>query len=441
MRWLLVALGVITLGVGGYVGFDYFKPGTLVPAQTGERPGPGGKTLAERIREAEERSQGVKGVYMTATVANDRSRAATRLRESIVALLSETELDAVVIDVKETTGGLIITDELRKLIALLHQEGAWVIARQVVFKDDSQEKLHPDWYLRRKSGGGLELTALPIWRDNRGGSWLDVASPDVWEYQLMVAKAAADAGFDEIQFDYVRFPSDGDVRAIVYPVYDGKRPKSDVLREFFGFLHDGLKAYRPELILSADLFGYVAIHGSDLGIGQRLVDIGENFDYISLMVYPSHYYQGFEVPADPMHNIPALRYPYRSPATSTVAVSHPYEIVHRSLLAAADVLAGRTATATDQNSKSSRPEPGLGEIDKIATTSPSSPTLPSSPIRRARLRPWLQDFDLAVDLARGIRYDATKVRAQIDAAEAAGSSGWLLWSPDNVYTREALKPE
>ena len=85
----------------------------------------------------------------------------------------------------------------------------------------------------------------------------------------------------------------------------------------------------------------------------------------------------------------------------------------------------------------------LGEVGKIvtATSSPISSVSPSSPARRARLRPWLQDFDLAVDSARGIRYDSAKVRAQIDAAETAGSSGWLLWNAANVYTKEALKPE
>ncbi len=441
MRWPLAALGIIALGLGGYFSLDYVTPGTLVTTTAGERPGPEGKTLAERIREAGERSQGVKGVYMTAVVANDRGRAATRLRGDIAALLDETELDAVVIDVKETTGGLIITDQLRELIRAFHQKSVWVIARQVVFKDSSQEQAHPAWYLKRKRVGAAAGSGeRAFWRDNRGGSWLDPASEEVWAYQLAAAKAAADAGFDEIQFDYIRFPSDGNLAAIAYPVYDGQRPKYEVLRAFFAYLSGGLQAYRPELILSADLFGYVALHEADLGIGQRLEDIGENFDYISLMVYPSHYYAGFEVPADPGRNLPAASYPYRSASTTMVAASHPYEVVYRSLLAAADVLAGRVATTTGQVEESPRPRSGLGEDGNIATSS-ASPISPISPARRARLRPWLQDFDLGIDASRGIRYDAAKVRAQIDAAEAAGSSGWLLWNANNVYTKEALKPE
>ena len=373
------------------------------------------RLLAERIRAAEERSGDVRGVYMTTVVANDRGRAATRLRKGILELLDETEVNGVVIDVKEVDGGLVITDELRGLIRELHGEGVWVIARQVVFKDSWQEREHPEWYLRRKNGS--------IWRDNRGGSWLDPASRDVWAYQLNAAKSASDAGFDEIQFDYVRFPSDGNIADIVYPVYDGLRPRYEVMRSFFSYLGDELGAYRPELILSADLFGYVAIHEADLGIGQRLRDIGESFDYVSLMAYPSHYYGGFEVPADPGRNLPALFFPYHAADVSRTAVAHPHDVVYRSLLIAEDILSGRATTT-----------------NTVATsTPPASPTEEGK--RRAKLRPWLQDFDLGVDSSRGIRYDAAKVRAEIDAAEAAGASGWLLWSPDNVYTREALKPE
>lgn len=201
-----------------------------------------------------------------------------------------------------------------------------------------------------------------------------------------------------------------------------------MLREFFGYLHDELKRYRPDLILSADLFGYTAIQGGDLGIGQRLADIGENFDYISLMVYPSHYYAGFEVPADKTRKLPALFYPYQSKNISLVASNHPYEVVYRSLLVARDFLEGKTATTT--------PAGNSGSATSSAEAPPSTPP----PASTAKLRPWLQDFDLGADTSRGIRYDAVKVRAQIDAAEAAGAPGWLLWDPSNVYTKEALKP-
>lgn len=415
MRIALGILVAVVLAGGGFVLFAVRQPDGIITRFDWGAPAREARLLAERIRAAEERSENVRGVYMTSVVANDRGRAATRLREGILELLDETELNAVVIDVKEVDDGLVITDELRGLIQKLHGKDVWVIAREVVFKDSSQEREHPEWYLRRKNGS--------IWRDNRGGSWLDPASPDVWRYQLLVAEAASDAGFDEIQFDYIRFPSDGNIADIVYPAYDGRLPRYEVLRSFFAYVSGELGAYRPELILSADLFGYVAIHEADLGIGQRLQDIGESFDYVSLMVYPSHYYSGFEVPADPGRNLPALYYPYRAADASRTAVAHPYDVIYRSLLIAEDVLSGRATSS-----------------DAVATSTPAaSPTEETK--RRAKLRPWLQDFDLGVDSNRGIRYDAAKVRAQIDAAEAAGTSGWLLWSAGNVYTREALKPE
>ena len=413
MRWPLLVFGFAAV-LAGLLVYDYFQPGTRM-LTSDAKPRSQQAFIADRIRQAEERSANVRGLYMTSEVANDGGRAAAGLRRGILDLLDATEINAVVIDVKETRGGAVFTERLGELIRVLHARGAWVIARQVVFKDSSQEHTHPRWYLTRAGGA--------IWRDDRAGSWLDPASPEVWAYQLAVAQAAADAGFDEVQFDYIRFPSDGNVQSIVYPVYDGARPKYEVLREFFRFLHDELRRHRPDLILSADLFGYVALQRRDLGIGQRLEDIGENFNYLSLMVYPSHYYAGFQVAADPVRGLPALFFPYRAGDASLVAANRPYDVVYRSLLIAGDILAGTVATSS----------PGA------ATATSTAPVTP--PARRAKLRPWLQDFDLGVDSSRGIHYDAAKVRAQIDAAEDAGSSGWLLWSPDNVYTRDALRPK
>lgn len=433
MNWPVGLLLGLILAAGALLLADYFHAGTrIVNISPRGVESEESQRLAERIGRAKERSQQVKGVYVSSTVANDRGRAATQLRNNIIALLESTELNGVVIDTKGGAGDLIITDALRELIAQLHAKRVWVIARQVVFKDSFPEQVHPEWYLKQKSGA--------IWRDTRGGSWLDPASPEVWRYQIQAAKAASDAGFDEIQFDYIRFPSDGDVRSIVYPVYDPARPKYEVLGQFFAYLHDELKRHRPDLILSLDLFGSVALQQADLGIGQRLEDIRGNFDYISLMVYPSHYYAGFEVPRDALRNLPALSYPYRSSDVSLVAANHPYEVVERSLLIASDILAGR-ATGTDAAAGSGRRTSALDGSDTVKTVSSTTSTPTIAPAGRAKLRPWLQNFDLAVDSARGIRYDAKKVRAQIDAAEAVSASGWLLWSPDNIYTQEALKPE
>lgn len=416
--WLSLLGAAVVLALAA----DYLRPGEsfVNPILSGR----GKREAASRLRRAEEQSARVKGVYMTSAVANDSGLPATRLRENIVRILDDTELNGVVIDVKETDGGAVLSENLRAFLKTLHEKGVWTIARIAVFKDSSQEKNHPDWYLRWSASAGAKKGA--IWRDRRGGSWLDPSLEAVWRYEADVAKAASDLGFDEAQFDYVRFPSDGDVRHIAYPSYRAKTEKHEVLKNFFAFLHGDLKAHRPELILSADLFGYVAVQQNDLGIGQRLADIGANFDYVSLMVYPSHYYAGFEVAADPKRNLAALFYPYQGAITAVVS-NHPYDVVFRSLVAAADNLDRSLASST----------PPAGPAARVGEAVASAPALQ----RRARLRPWLQDFDLGADARRGIRYDASKVRAQIDAAEAAGSSGWLLWNPGNVYSKEALKPE
>lgn len=388
-----------------------------------------GKSVEELIKEARERSGNVKGVYMTATVANDPGRAASRLRENIVRLLETTELNATVIDIKETDG-IFLPESLRDFIKELHQKDIWVIARLVVFNDTVKAKASPEIALKRTDGR--------LWLDQRGNAWLDPASHGAWEYTISVAKQAINYGFDEIQFDYIRFPSDGDTANIVYPAFDQKANKRhEVLRDFFQYLAGELKAHKPQIILSADLFGYVAIQKSDLGIGQRLEDLGNSFDYLSLMVYPSHYYSGFQVPADKERGLPALYYPYRAAAAENVASSHPYEVVYRSLLIASDFLAGKDIFAT------SAPATVLTE-NKETVPGKEPPLVANASTGKrseAKLRPWLQDFDLKVDTVRGIYYDAEKVKQQIRAAEDAGASGWLLWNPANVYTDAALRKE
>lgn len=241
---------------------------------------------------------------------------------------------------------------------------------------------------------------------------MDPASEGVRDYILTLAKQMSDLGFDELQFDYVRFPSDGDVSQAIYPAWDGKTPRHAVLKSFFALLRSNLQTYRPNLILSADLFGYVADQGEDATIGQRLVDIAPSFDYVSFMVYPSHYYAGLSLPPDPDRGLAAVNY------TLAEARAHPDVVVGRSILAALNFF---------QSS--------------IATSSQASSTPPVSTTTIAMIRPWLEDFFHEQDHAAGRPYGAEKVRLQIDAAEKASSHGWLLWNSSNVYSEAALKKE
>lgn len=394
--------------------FEIFRPGervilgeTKAEEKTGVRRA---LSSEERVKRAKERSENVRGLYMTAVVANDEGRAASGLREKIISLVDATEVNAVVIDVKET-GGREITPNLRPLLDSLKAKNVWTIARIAALRDNSQTKERPEYYLKRPDG--------KIWRDNKGNAWLDPMSPAARGYLAEFSKEVIDLGFDELQYDYIRFPSDGDTKIIAYPAYrPDAMPKYEALKDFFAFLNREMKTYKPEIILSADLFGQVVLEKEDLGIGQRLEDIGAYFDYVSLMLYPSHFYSGFYVPADPSRGLAAISLPYRAKNPSETVVAKAYDVVYRSLLSAEDTLSGKN----------------------MATTSATS-TIAVTFKARAKLRPWLQDFDLGADTSRGIYYDAKAVRAQIDAARAAGASGWLLWSPTNTYTEAALERE
>lgn len=412
-------LGVIAGAViFGVVLFDYIRKPMIsavdLQVKTKEQKMKIAKTTEERIVEARQKSENRKGVYMSYEVAVDRGAAATRIRENIFKLFDETELNAVVIDVKEAKG-TTVSDGLRDTVRILHEKNVWVIARMTMMRDNSQIKTHPEFYIRRADGN--------FWRDNHRNAWLDPAHRNAWKYNAEEVKKAIDIGFDEIQYDYVRFPSDGNMKNISYPAYNSKIPKYEIIKNFLVYMNRELKSHKPEIILSADLFGYVAVQINDFSIGQRLIDIGDSVDYLSLMVYPSHYYSGFFVPQDVMRGLPSVFIPYKDPDSKKTVSSQPYEVVYRSMLMAGDVLSGRATTT------------------KTGSFVVATSTIATTPISRAKMRPWLQDFDLGVDKARGIYYDATKVRAQIKASEDAGTSGWLLWDPSNVYTKEALHAE
>lgn len=391
------------------------------------------KTLAERISEAKEKSQNIKGLYMTADVANGEDAPAERLRNEIIWLAKTAEINGIVIDVKEVCGSDYNEEKIKELLQELRQNNIWSIARIVVFKDDSQIGAHPEWYLKRKTAVKTAkecVKKLPdlkkpagvvFWQDKRGGYWLDPASEGARNYILEFSKKMIDFGFDELQFDYIRFPSDGDVEKAIYPAYDEKTPKYETLKSFFEFLNKNLKAYKPEIILSVDLFGYVAIRPGDTSVGQRLDDIGDNFDYISFMLYPSHYYNGFYLPPDNWRNLPAVDF------NVSKTRLNPDVVIHRSLLFAKDFIEGRLATTSIANVLAA-----TSTMDFVENLKPRSSAL---------LRPWLEDFFHEEDKKAGRPYGAEKVRLQIKAAENSGANGWLLWNASNVYTKDALQSE
>ncbi|MBI4098825.1 MAG: hypothetical protein HY437_02235 [Candidatus Magasanikbacteria bacterium] len=321
----------------------------------------------------------VRGVYMTANTASGKGLGARLKRDKIVKLLNETKVNGVVIDVKESNGSLV-TEGLKKFVQELGAEPVWKIARVVVFTDNSQVTTHPEWYLSAASS--------TVWRDNRGNAWLDPANANAQNYLIAFPKSIIDLGFDEIQFDYIRYPSDGNTKAI-----RATGSKRKAIGAVFQRFSDELRAYKSDIKLSVDLFGYVT-QRPELSIGQALEDAVPYMDYISPMVYPSHYYSGFGVKKDQKRELPAVS------LSREGANADPGTVVHRSLLTAADTIASVTTT-----------------------------------LRRAKLRPWLQDFSF------GFPYGKKEITAQITAAQEADTAGWLLWNAGNTYTASALTKE
>lgn len=304
----------------------------------------------------------VKAVY--ATAYSVRGKRLAELRE----LIRNTELNAIVVNTKEPSGPKL-DEGLRETVKQLHDEGVWVIARHVVFQDDELAARDPRVALKRANGN--------LWRDGGGRTWVDPASKDVWQYNLDIAKRTLELGFDEINLDYIRFPTDGDTKAIRYPVWDGKKLKEDVIPEFAGWFRHELKTRYPNSIVSADVFGYTYVEDWDLGMGQRIKKLAPQLDVLAPMIYPSHYYGknfGFANPAE-----------------------HPYEVSYQTLMRAKPLLAGGPRTLT---------------------------------------RPWFQDFDMGAEYTPELvraQFKALK--------DAGYEAGWMLWNPSNIYTKGALLPE
>jgi hypothetical protein len=240
------------------------------------------------------------------------------LRESALDLIEMTELNALVIDVKGDRGGIsymsairlasqigaqdvITIKDIDGLLKSLRERGIYTIARIVVFKDEPLASARPDLAVKLPSGA--------VWSDREGLSWTDPFKKEVWDYNIAVAVEAAQHGFDEIQYDYLRFP---DARGLVFSMPNTEVNRVKAIAEFLQTARQKLIPYN--VFLAADLFGYVCWNLDDTGIGQTLDNVSPHLDYLSPMLYPS----GFQF------GIPG----YKDP------VAHPYEIVYRSLVRA-----------------------------------------------------------------------------------------------------------
>jgi hypothetical protein len=233
----------------------------------------------------------VKGLYMTSYTA-----ASSEKLNKMIGIADRTEINTFVIDVKDDLG-LITYDadvplakefgtierrikDIDSLIAKLREHNITPIARVVCFKDDTLVGKRPDLAVRSKKGGS--------WKDNKGHNFLNPYNHEVWEYVVQVAEDAARHGFREIQFDYVRFPSDGPISQAVYP--GEYSSKEDAIAGFLAYARQRLE--KLGVWVSADVFGLTVYVKDDMGIGQKIEKISQNVDIVCPMPYPSHYDPG-----------------------------------------------------------------------------------------------------------------------------------------------------
>jgi hypothetical protein len=321
----------------------------------------------------------VRAIYLSGWTAGGETR-----WKQLLDMIGTTELNSVVIDVKEDGMMSYATPDIPLAVKVgadhkmiphidakmreLEKRKIFSIARITCFRDRVTARKRPDLAVQRPDG--------TPWRDRSGHYWLDPYNKANWDYNVDVAIDAAKRGFGEIQWDYVRFPSEGARAGRRYPAKakDDLRSEARVIADFLKYAREKLKPY--DVTVSADIFGLTvsAKPTDDMGIGQKIDLMVPHLDLICPMVYPSHYGRG--------------EYGIAHPNAS------PYKTVSFAMRDAVQRVKG-----TD-----------------------------------CRIRPWLQDFSL------GVRYGAPEVRAQIKAGRERGINEYLLWNAANRYTASALRP-
>ncbi|MDF2668188.1 MAG: GTP-binding protein [Paenibacillus sp.] len=324
----------------------------------------------------------IKGVYATA-----HSAAGARM-ETLLKLLDETELNALVVDIKDDFGYITyptgnpelealgttqnIIKSMPDLMDKLKQHDVYPIARIVVFKDTILAEMKPELSFLNPDGS--------LWNNGKSkpDSFVNPYKKEVWDYNIAVAKEAVKAGFKEIQFDYVRFPEGFETHAEKLTFDKDERSRTDVVADFVKYARKELNPLGARV--SVDIFGYAASVPAAEGIGQDFEKISQQVDVIAPMVYPSHYGTGWY--------------------GSKVPDAAPYTTI---LGAMAD------------------------------TKKKLEPLQDGKPI----IRPWLQDFT-ASWIPGYIKYGKHEIEEQIRALKDSGIHEFLLWNAGNTYTPGAF---
>lgn len=319
-----------------------------------------------------------KGVYVT-------SRAIMDKRDTLLQLADSTEINAMVIDVKDDNGRITFKmdspsaqeigattntiSDIDDLLKLLKEKNIYPIARIVAFKDPYLAEKRHELAIKNKDGS--------LYRDNNGECWINPYEKEVWDYLVEVSTKAAEAGFMEIQFDYIRFSTGKGMSEADFGPLAEEKTKEDIILEFTKYAYEKLKPLG--VFVSADVYGTIISSSIDAGlVGQNYVEMAKYLDYICPMIYPSHFADG------------------------NYGVAHPdlepYSIIRKVLTA----------------SKNKLDEIPEGE-------------------HRAKVRPWLQDFT-ATWIKNYQVYGGLQLRQQIAGVYSVGYSEWILWNAASNYS-------
>lgn len=314
----------------------------------------------------------LRGLYLNRFAAQS-----TRKMRHLLAVADSTEINAFVVDMKDEFGlnyrssnpafrkyagtGRGMVGNVRALVDSMKAHGVVPIARIVAFKDPVAAEVNPEWTIRREDGS--------VWRDKENLAWVNAHNKEVWEYNLGVAEELVKLGFEEIQWDYVRFPEP--YRSLPQQVFPGATlSKPDALAGFLRVAQERL--HRIGARNTADVFGLVTTVRGPLEVGQHWEKISPYVDVVLPMVYPSHYPRG--------------AFGIERPN------AEPYAIIKRAIDGARD------------------------RDEKLGIT------------RAEHVRPWIQAFSIGQP-----KYGPDQITAQKQAIYDAGYKGWVLWSPGSHY--------
>jgi hypothetical protein len=321
---------------------------------------------------------GVQAIYATSGVVADEDR----LNE-LLDLIDRTELNALVIDIKDMNGLIQYDSELSmaqeigavepaynagSVLEELESRGIYAIARMVVFEDTTLANARPDLAIQDVFSDGP-------WKTWQGNAWANPYNSEVWDYNISIMQEAVELGFDEVQLSHVRFPADGPLNRADYGQANVLSMREQAIANFLDRAYASLAS--TDAMLSADVFALTLWDEAGTLIGQDLAQITERVDYVHPLLFPSHFRDGslgFDSPSE-----------------------YPYEIVSRSI------------------------ESGMDLVPRS---------------QHHRIRPWLQDFSYGPAMP----FDEESVRLQIEAANDYGASGWMLWNSDGQYSEGALRP-